>query len=204
MESHADGAGAHAGVMQANQEPRNRPVHLSGAEADTDAVPDSGVPVRLGPEPTCAEAAQHCASLRANTTAAYLARRMTTTALRNWGLARLQDVACLCVSELTTNAVSHPRKPLYLMSYDNGKVPCVRVRLTLCRGSHLVVGVDDGDPEMCPEFPSLTADFGGLASHGRGLALVRHLAADFGFAQSEDFKTSSACSARDGKTRLWR
>lgn len=189
MESRPDRGASHAWVMQANQEPRNRPVPFDGARTDTDAVQLSVVPVHLGPQPTCAKMAQHCASLGATAAAAYLARRMTTAALRNWGLAYLLDAACLCVSELTTNAICHPRKPLYLAGYENGTAPCIRVRLTLCPGSHLVVGVDDGDPEMCPSIPTLTNGPGEPDDHGRGLALVKRLASDFGFTQSDDFKT---------------
>ncbi|WP_338700895.1 ATP-binding protein [Streptomyces sp. Q6] len=102
------------------------------------------------------------------------ARAFTAWALRDWqALERLDDVL-LCVSEITTNALTHGSPP------GNG----FRLGLELCADGTVRVEVDDtGGGEV--RLPEPDAD----AEYGRGLFLVEALADKWGVGRREPGKT---------------
>nr|WP_268247170.1 ATP-binding protein [Streptomyces inusitatus] len=87
-------------------------------------------------------------------------RRIVRALLRKWGLEELIDAAELVVTELITNALAH------------GRGPDVVVRVEV--GSRLVIEVIGSGPVTLEgESPP-----GDLAESGRGVFLVRAVAAD--------------------------
>ena len=91
---------------------------------------------------------------------------MVAAELAEWGVA--SDTVLLVVSELVTNAVLHARSEFELTVSGTDRV--VRVE------------VSDHNPELpvWPELPVSTTGAPDEACGGRGLALVRSLAKDWG------------------------
>jgi hypothetical protein len=83
-------------------------------------------------------------------------------ALESWGLASLEDVACLLVTELVANMVMHAPSTSELVIRRHGDV--VRV------------AVADADPR-----PPVLRRRSPMAATGRGLALVDALATRWGY-----------------------
>ncbi|WP_344439440.1 ATP-binding protein [Streptomyces luteosporeus] len=92
-----------------------------------------------------------------------LARAELRAALRDWGLAEIEDSAVLVLSELVSNAVRWARAPV-------GR----EIETSFCRGAGGVrIAVDDADetrPRLRP----------GDGTGGRGLALVEELSSRWG------------------------
>ena len=100
-------------------------------------------------------------ALTADPSAAAEARSITQDALVRWGLASMVDTACLLVSEVVANVVTHGAWPS---------------ELTIARRPGRVhVAVSDGSPDL-PRRVHPSA----FAVSGRGLALVEDLAASWG------------------------
>jgi anti-sigma regulatory factor (Ser/Thr protein kinase) len=98
------------------------------------------------------------------------ARAAVREQLNEWGLARLEYVAELLVSELVTNAVRHGRGRL--------------VQLRLVRGDTLLCEVDDDDHDL----PTLLSA-GPADECGRGLRVVSTLAREWGTSRTSTGKT---------------
>jgi anti-sigma regulatory factor (Ser/Thr protein kinase) len=103
-----------------------------------------------------------------------LARCRMARLLWEWGYGHLVDDVELLVSELLTNAITHGRAP--------GRL--VRVHLTVGK-EVLRVAVTDARREARPYVREAAADDGG----GRGLVLVREVAARWGVREREVGKT---------------
>jgi anti-sigma regulatory factor (Ser/Thr protein kinase) len=89
------------------------------------------------------------------------ARRVTRSALEEWGLSRLDDTVSLLVTELVSNGVRHARTLLeLLLSYD---------------GTCLRIGVSDRDPR-----PPVTRPRQKFTVGGWGLTLVESLSTNWG------------------------
>ena len=89
------------------------------------------------------------------------ARRLTRTALEEWGLTGLDDSVSLLVTELVSNGVRHARTLLeLLLSYD---------------GSCLRIGVSDRDPR-----PPVARRRQELTVGGWGLTLIESLSTNWG------------------------
>ncbi|WP_073946786.1 ATP-binding protein [Streptomyces kebangsaanensis] len=99
---------------------------------------------------------------------ARLARLLTVTELRSWGIPQdLTERAELVVAELAANAVLHGRVP--------GR--CFRLTLVLDPAAgRLRVEVSDARGDLCPRIPSADAEPDALPLGGRGLTLVTALA----------------------------
>lgn len=105
--------------------------------------------------------------LAENATAARDARRRIATALSGWGLQALIDEVQLAASELVSNAVRYGGAPIHLtLSHDHG-----------CRAPEVRLEVSDGG--RTPLRRSSASD-DPLATGGRGLLIVAHLAAQWG------------------------
>ena len=121
--------------------------------------------------------------LTADASGAAEARSITRNTLAGWGLASLEDVACLLVTELVANVVQHAAWPSELAIWRRGD----RVRFE----------VSDEDPSPPTRRHGMT-----LAESGRGLALVEGMAETWGY----DFAQRGAgkvvwfelCSRRSG------
>jgi hypothetical protein len=98
------------------------------------------------------------------------ARRFTERHLTAWGLADLVDTACLLVSELVINAVTHARTESMLVLTSDGR----GLRVEVTDRSTGVPRI----PEQSPELPT-----------GRGLRIVALLAAEWGVVQGPDATT---------------
>ncbi|MFD7661532.1 ATP-binding protein [Streptomyces sp. NPDC059788] len=103
-----------------------------------------------------------------------LARYRMARLLWEWGYGHLVDDVELLVSELLTNAITHGRVP--------GRL--VRVHLTVGK-EVLRLSVSDARGEVRPYVKEATADDCG----GRGLVLVREVAARWGVRDREIGKT---------------
>ncbi|MFG2640382.1 ATP-binding protein [Streptomyces sp. NPDC048370] len=101
------------------------------------------------------------------------ARAFTRTALIAWGVEDLLDAAVLIVSELTTNAEQHGRRPAELDSLP-GSVAWNHdeIRLTLAYQAD-VVGIEVED---CSPLPPVLRNPSPDATRGRGLLLVAAMA----------------------------
>lgn len=97
------------------------------------------------------------------------ARRFVAAALEGWGLGRLEEVACLLVSELVSNVVLHAGTELdvRLRRFDT------RVR----------VEVHDGSPQL-PE----RKYYSPTSTTGRGLVFIAELAQSWGWEATGDGK----------------
>lgn len=107
------------------------------------------------------------------------ARRLTTTALTEWGLAELVDTAQLLVSELVTNVVLHAH---------------TEITFTLAVAeTAMEAGVADREPRpprvrhATPPSPD-EEGVAWLSSHGRGMFLVDQLADEWGVQEFTDGK----------------
>jgi anti-sigma regulatory factor (Ser/Thr protein kinase) len=110
------------------------------------------------------------------TAAAGTARRHTHDILDTWGLPQDDvDTAMLVVSELVANAEQHT-------------TGCVTVRLTLRRGTELLVAVRDTSPALPQQPPGARPD----QESGRGLEIVDALATRHGYIPAGDHKTAWA------------
>ncbi|WP_329181802.1 ATP-binding protein [Streptomyces sp. NBC_01477] len=97
-----------------------------------------------------------------------VARRHVCGVLAEWGLpagAPAVDVVRLIVSELTTNAVLH----------TSGLSPAFTVDVRLERSERLSIGVTDSHPRWPRQAAAATQQ-----DNGRGMVIVRHLAAESG------------------------
>ena len=102
--------------------------------------------------------------LPATAEAARLARRATGEALLSWGIAHLQEIAGLLVSELVTNAVQHTRR--------GSRTMVLRLEAGQCT---LRIEVEDGDPRRPqPRRPA------GLEENGFGFVLIKALSRKWG------------------------
>jgi serine/threonine-protein kinase RsbW len=96
--------------------------------------------------------------------AAWLARRVTREALTSWGMAHLEEMAVLLVSELVTNAVRH--------ACTSGSLLMLRLE---AGGTWLRIEVHDADPRW-PQ-PAIPTE---LDESGFGFVLVDALAGKWG------------------------
>ncbi|GAA2021545.1 hypothetical protein GCM10009839_18300 [Catenulispora yoronensis] len=94
-------------------------------------------------------------------TAPRLARYAAADVLRSWGFAP-SDEALLLVNEVVANALVHGRGPIRLRLMSNGRI--------------LLCAVVDSSPRL-PRLPVP----GPVGEHGRGLRIVRALAATYGW-----------------------
>lgn len=97
-----------------------------------------------------------------------LARRHVSEVLGAWGLppgSGTADSVRLIISELATNAVQH----------THGRSPTFTVELRLDRDEELRVGVTDSHPRRPRRLPAAVQQ-----DNGRGLIIMRHLAAESG------------------------
>ncbi|MGW0659034.1 ATP-binding protein [Streptodolium elevatio] len=103
------------------------------------------------------------------------ARKFVAHTLDTWALPHLREDACLCVSELVTNAVTHAYAVL------------VNVTLTL-HGDRLRIEVTDDEPANPPpnRIPSPAPDDEG----GRGLLLIAALGVASGWTTTLRTKTA--------------
>jgi anti-sigma regulatory factor (Ser/Thr protein kinase) len=99
--------------------------------------------------------------LRAAPESIGVARRSVRRSLEGWGLEHLVHVACLLVSELSTNAVLHARTDLEVLV--ERRAGCVRVTVL------------DGSPRL-----AVRRRYGLDAGTGRGLGMVEAMAARWG------------------------
>ncbi|WP_436774080.1 ATP-binding protein [Yinghuangia sp. YIM S09857] len=103
------------------------------------------------------------------------ARRFTARTLDAWALPHLRDDACLCVSELVTNAVLHAYAVL------------INVTLALHPDRLRIEVTDDEPANPAPDrLPSPDPDDEG----GRGLLLIAALGADSGWTTDLRGKTA--------------
>ena len=103
-------------------------------------------------------------TLPAAAQAAGLARQVTREALTSWGLAHLEEMSVLLVSELVTNAVRH--------ACTSGSLLVLRLEAA---GTWLRIEVHDDDPRWPrPGTPT------GLDESGFGFVLVDALASKWG------------------------
>ncbi|MEU8827074.1 ATP-binding protein [Streptomyces sp. NPDC048636] len=96
------------------------------------------------------------------------ARAYVTDVLAEWGLgagAEAADTVRLIVSELATNAVQH----------TVGQSPTFTIDLRLDHTRRLEIGVTDSHPRLPRRLPAGTQQ-----DHGRGLVIIRFLAAESG------------------------
>jgi hypothetical protein len=98
---------------------------------------------------------------------ARLARSMVREVLDDAGLPELDDSATLCVSELVTNAILHARTPIQVV--------------VVATEDSVYVGVSDRSAQL-----PARRDFGPLATTGRGLEMVRLVAARYGTKTHDD------------------
>ncbi len=97
-----------------------------------------------------------------------LARAHAVDALARWGVpgaTEVTDAVRLIVSELATNAVQHTL----------GRSPVFTVALELSSGGLLRLGVTDGHPRPPRRLPAAVQQ-----DNGRGLLIMRSLAAEYG------------------------
>ncbi|WP_432010848.1 ATP-binding protein [Streptomyces cucumeris] len=116
------------------------------------------------------------------------ARAYVTDVLAEWGLgarAEAADTVRLIVSELATNAVQH----------TVGRSPTFTVDLRLDHTRRLEIGVTDSHPRWPVRPPAATQQDHGR-DHGRGLVIIRSLAAESG---GDVFITPTA----DGGKTVW-
>lgn len=100
-----------------------------------------------------------------------LARLSARNTVMNWGLGNLADDAVLIVSELVTNCIEHAA-PNTLPGQEPGRC---RLALESPAARTVRVSVSDASPRRPRVRVSGVAD-----EHGRGLAIVGALAADWG------------------------
>ncbi|WP_411133910.1 ATP-binding protein [Streptomyces sp. C10] len=96
------------------------------------------------------------------------ARRHALAVLAEWGLpagSALADSLRLIVSELATNAVVH----------TSGRSPDFTVELRLDRDEQLRIGITDSHPRRPRRLPAAVQQ-----DNGRGLVIIRYLAAEAG------------------------
>jgi hypothetical protein len=99
--------------------------------------------------------------------------------LEGWNMAALADTTELIASELTTNVVQAATRIDGSPRYDEeGSLPLLWLRL-LCDDGHLMIEVWDNLPEVlgAPAVQHPDPD----EEHGRGLAMVDILSADWGW-----------------------
>jgi anti-sigma regulatory factor (Ser/Thr protein kinase) len=124
----------------------------TGPLDDPRARPGSYASADLGPEP--AAAAQ--------------ARRLTRDALARWDISALADDAQSIASELAANAVNAATRP-------RGTLPAIIFAIHRRHGEIRIIVWDNGPgkPERAAPGPD--------AETGRGLAIIDHLASDWGW-----------------------
>ena len=108
--------------------------------------------------------------LGAYETAPGLARGRLVNVLRDWSLREFEDVACLVLSELVTNAVATTGRVAW-----RAERPPVRLWV---RGGPSVVALLVWDATVAAPVPRAAGDDD---ESGRGLAIVATVSADWGF-----------------------
>lgn len=119
--------------------------------------------------------------LPADVASARRARHLLTEELERWGEAKLVETAVLCISEVVTNAVVHAGTPVAL----DIVLQADRVRIEVADGGAAPPERVEADPD---------------AVHGRGIAIVELLSADWGVDQRDEGKCVWFELARSGAT----
>jgi anti-sigma regulatory factor (Ser/Thr protein kinase) len=106
------------------------------------------------------------------------ARRLVRDALAGWGIEQLIDDACLCVSELTSNAALHSASPFFDIVLDD-RAGAVQICVD-DQGMVPVAAVVQRRRNPVEELDDDLAALEALTSTGRGLMIVSALATDWG------------------------
>ena len=106
------------------------------------------------------------------------ARRLVRDALIAWGVDQLVEDACLCVSELTSNAALHSASPYFDIVLDD-QPGSVRICVD-DQGPVPAAAVVQRDRSPVEELDDDLSALEALTSTGRGLMIVSAIASDWG------------------------